>query len=205
MSAFFGKKLTFFVQKSTFTQSNSLRAVLEIFQFCFQFFQDKRLLLLKTQLLQTLCQESSLRTAPNWPKIQKRTMASQFLKWRQSQFFDVILFLLSGLVTGPSFMSISSLVLELWQFYFIRDRPKIWKSEILPSETFPISGDWGELWIPNLAPMSLIKCYWMLQNSRDTGFTFFELLREKQLGGGGGKITPPIQIRVKMLIAEFLP
>ena len=28
-------------------------------------------------------------------------------------FFDVALFLLSSLVTGPSFMSISSLVLEL--------------------------------------------------------------------------------------------
>ena len=29
------------------------------------------------------------------------------------KFFDVVLFLLSGLVTGPSFMSISSLTLEL--------------------------------------------------------------------------------------------
>ena len=28
-------------------------------------------------------------------------------------FFDVVLFLLSGLVTGPSFMSISSLALKL--------------------------------------------------------------------------------------------
>ena len=64
-------------------------------------------------------------------------------------------------------------------------------------EFFPISGDWGELWIPNLARMSLIECYWMLQNSRVTVFTVFELLRESQLGGGG-KITPsPSQIRVK--------
>ena len=31
-------------------------------------------------------------------------------------FSDVVLFLLSNLVTGPSFMSISSLVLKLWQF-----------------------------------------------------------------------------------------
>ena len=36
-------------------------------------------------------------------------------------FFDVVLFLLSSLVTGPNFMSTSSLVLELWQFSFIRD------------------------------------------------------------------------------------
>ena len=38
-----------------------------------------------------------------------------------SNFFDVFLFLLSILLTGPSFMSISSLVLEIRQFSFIRD------------------------------------------------------------------------------------
>ena len=43
-------------------------------------------------------------------------------------FFDV-LFLLSGWVIGPGFMSISSLLLELWHF-FLRDWPEIWKFEI---------------------------------------------------------------------------
>ena len=100
-----------------------------------------------------------------------------------SFFFDAVLFLLSSLVTGPSFMSISSLVLELWQFSFIRDWPEIRKSEIPTSEFFPISGDWAELWIPNLARMSLIECYGMLQNSRVTAFIVFELLRENQQGG----------------------
>ena len=42
-----------------------------------------------------------------------------------SNFFDAVLFLLSCLVTGPSVMSISSLVLQLWQFFFIRDWPEI--------------------------------------------------------------------------------
>ena len=117
-----------------------------------------------------------------------------------SKFFDVVLFLLSSLVTGPRFMSISSLVLELWQFLFIRHWPEIWKSEIPTSEFFSISGDWGELWISNLARMSLIECYRMLQSSRVTAFAIFELLTEHQLGGG--KIThppppscPPTQIR----------
>ena len=135
--------------------------------------------------MQTLCPESSLRTAPNWPKIRKMTMTSQFSDMTStSNFFDVVLFLLSSLVTGPSFMSISSLVLELWQFSFIRDWPEIRKSEIPSSEFCPISGDWGKLWIPNLARMSLIECYWMLQNSRVTAFTVLELLRENQLEGG---------------------
>ena len=67
-------------------------------------------------------------------------------------WYDVIvnlfwrfLFPLSSLVTGPSFMSASSQVLELWQFSFIRDWPEIRKSEILLSEFCPISRDWYEL------------------------------------------------------------
>ena len=86
-----------------------------------------------------------------------------------------ILFLLSSLVTGPSFMSISSLVLELWQFLFIRDWPEIQKFEIPPSEFCSISGDWGRQVIQNLAWMPPIKCYWMLQNPRVTAFTISEL------------------------------
>ena len=62
--------------------------------------------------------------------------------------------------------------------------------EIPPSEFCPISGDWGELWIPNLARMSLIEFYWMLQNSRVTAFTAFEL-RENQLWGEGWVVKLP--------------
>ena len=38
----------------------------------------------------------------------------------------------------------------------------------------------------------------MLQNFRVTAFTIFELLRENQLGGGV-KLPPSIQIRVKAI------
>ena len=133
--------------------------------------------------MKTLCPESGLRTAPNWPKIRKMTMTSEFSDMASpSNFFEFFLFLLSNLVTGPRFMSISSLVLELWQFSFIRDSPEIRLSEITSSEFCPIYGDWGELWIPNLARLSLIGWYWLLQNFRVTVFTVFELLRENQLG-----------------------
>ena len=56
------------------------------------------------------------------------------------------------LVTDPSFMSISSLVLESWQFSLIRNWPEIrknWKKS--PSEVCPISGEWNESAIPNMA------------------------------------------------------
>ena len=106
-------------------------------------------------------------------------------------FFDVVLFLLLSLVTGPGFMSISSLVLELWQFTSIRDWPEIRKPEIHLCEFCPISGYWGELGIPKLTEMSLIKYNWMLQNAGVTAFTVSALLKENQQGG---KITAPAPI-----------
>ena len=94
-------------------------------------------------------------------------------------------------------MSIPLLALELWQFLIVMDWPEIQKLEISLSEFFPISGDWDKLVTPNLARMSLIKSYWILENVRDTTCTISELLRKTQQvrGGGGGegvKIPPKL-------------
>ena len=98
---------------------------------------------------------------------------------------------LVSLVTGPSFKSISSLVLELWQFSFIRDWPEIRKSDITPSEFCPISGDRGELEILNFARMSLIKCYQILLKKNQQGGKNYP---PPHPGGGGVKLTfCPIQ------------
>ena len=64
----------------------------------------------------------------------------------------------------------------------IKDWPEILKLETPPSDFCPISADWDKLGIPDMARMSLTKCYWMLQNSRVTTFTAFELPWEKQKG-----------------------
>ena len=64
--------------------------------------------------------------------------------------------------------------------FFVRDCPEIWKLEIPLYEFYPISVDPGELGIPNLKQVSLIKCYSILQNARITAFTVSELLREKK-------------------------
>ena len=105
-------------------------------------------------------------------------------KWQQSHnlvmtsslnFFDVVLFLLSVLVTGLSFMSIR--VLEVSRFSFIRDLPEIWKSEIPQSELSPISGDWAELGLPNLTQMSVMKCYLVLQNARVIALTVSKIVK----------------------------
>ena len=142
--------------------------------------------------MQTLHLESSFQIALNWPYIRKMTMTSQFSNMTSSSnFFDF---------TGPSFMSISWLVLELWQFSFIRDWPEIHKSEIPQYEFCPISGDRGKLGILNLAWMFLTKCYWMLQNPRITTFTVSELLRENQQGGGDKiNLSPPPPPRLGLM------
>ena len=136
--------------------------------------------------------------APDWPQIEKIPMKSQFSDMASSWiFFDVALFLLLNLVTGPNFRLITSLILELWLFPYTRDWTEIRKLQIPLPEFCPISGDWGELGIQKLAQAFLIKsyyCYWMLQNTRTTAFTAFELLRENQQGGWCGcavELPPP--------------
>ena len=112
-------------------------------------------------------------------------MTPQLAKmWSSLIFLDVALFLLQCVLTASSFMPISSLILEWWQFSFIRDWPEIQKLEI-PRLSFvePIFKDWDKLEIPNLVRMFLIKYYWMLQNARSTAFTVSELLRENQKWG----------------------
>ena len=135
---------------------------------------------------------------PNWSElaVNSKNCSDVTVFWHDVivKFFDVVLFLLSGLVTDLSFVSISSLVSELWQFLFIRDWPEIRKSEIPLPELWAISRDWGEYVVPNLARKSPIKCYWMLQNARFTAFTVFELLRKNQQGGNSP--SSPTQIRV---------
>ena len=114
--------------------------------------------------------------------------------------FGIVLFHLSGLVAGLSFISIPSPVLGLWQFSFTKEWPEIRKPEIFPPKFCPISRDWEELGNPNLPRMFAITCYWMLQNARLTAFTVSELLRENQQEGGeggGNYPLPPNEIRLK--------
>ena len=150
--------------------------------------------------MQTLCSKAGLWIAPNWPKLREITMTLQFsdMVWT-STFFDVALFLLSRLVTGPSFMSISALTLELWQFSFIKDWPEI-RNRKYPVCVFP------NIWRLELVRDTKFgmnvsnKILLNTANARVTAFTVSKLLRENQQEWGrGGKITlhPPTLIRVK--------
>ena len=115
--------------------------------------------------------------------------------WCHRRFFDVVLFLFSTLVTGPSFIPISSLVLVLWLFTFIRDWPEIWKSKI-PRLSFAISGDRGKLGtdVSNKMLLNAAKCQ---------GYSFYRfwVIKGKPTGGRV-KLPPPLippQLRLKLL------
>ena len=98
-----------------------------------------------------------------------------------SNFADVVIFLLSSLVTGPSFMSISSLVLELWQFPFrkLTRNPENGNTSVW---VWPNIWRLGRVRNTKFGTNISIKSYWMLQNAKVTTFSVSELLRENQLG-----------------------
>ena len=174
MSALFYRESAIFLKISTFTQSYCMWAVSEIFWLRLQFLQDKSLFLIK------ICRPYIRNPASEWlqisHKLGKKTITLQSLDMTSPlNFFDDFVFLLWILVTGLSFMSISWLVLELWQFLFTKDWPEIQKSGILMSDFCLISRDRNKLDIPNLKPMSLIECYWMLQNLRVIAFSISDL------------------------------
>ena len=68
---------------------------------------------------------------------------------------------------------------------FLQITPYLLKKSLMENFIFcaVISGDWGELGISNLAWMSLVKSQSVLQNTRFTTFTVFELLQKNQQVG----------------------
>ena len=158
MSAFFSKKSAFFAKNST---------------------------LIKTNYASRIWLPDCSKLAVNWKNDNGVTFFTHGVIVKL--FWRCFVFLVK-LVTSPSFMSMSSLVLELWHIPFIKDWPEIRKSEIPPSEFCPVPGDWGEEEIPNLAQTCLIRCCWILQNARVTAFTVSELFRENQQNGGSLKL-----------------
>ena len=126
-----------------------------------------------------------LKLAVNWKDGNGITLFWHDAWWN---FCDAVLFLFLSLVAGPRFMSILPLVLELWQFPFIRDWSEIRKSQIPPSEFFPISRDWGEFGLPNLTRTSDK----MLMNAaKCQGYSFYCFLFIKGTTNRGLKLPPP--------------
>ena len=110
-----------------------------------------------------------------------------------STFFDVILFLLSILVTDPSFMSLSIPVLELWQFAFDQKSGN-WKHPQVLSNIWSV----GQVRYPKIGTDVSYKM--LLNAAKCQGYSFhrFWVIKGKPTGEWI-KLPPPTttQIRVK--------
>ena len=100
------------------------------------------------------------------------------------EFCDVVLFLLSSLVTSPSFMSISSLVQELWAMYPWLKR----NLEIGNTSVWVLSNIWRLGRVRNTKFGTNVSNKMLLNAAKCQGYSFFfvsELLRENKQGGRG--------------------
>ena len=98
-------------------------------------------------------------------------------------FFDVALFVLSGLVSGPSFMLTSSLVLEFWQVLAIKVLTKNPDIENIP--VWDLSNIWrqGQFRDTKFSMNASNKMLVIVQNARFTGF-FLSYLEKQNKGRG---------------------
>ena len=114
VSTFLQKNGVFCPKKVPLLKPNSVRAVLKIFLVLFSVFVRQKVAI--TENITFADSVSGIRP-PDCSKLAKNPKNdNDVVNFRHDvnvRFFDVVLFLLSSLVTGPSFMSISSLVLEL--------------------------------------------------------------------------------------------
>ena len=118
----FLEKICVFCPKKYLYAKQQCESCVRDFSVLFSVFVRKKVTINENISLVDSLPESSIRTAPNWPKIRKMTMTLQFCDMTStSKVFYIFLFLLLSLVTGPSFISISSLVMELCHFSFVRD------------------------------------------------------------------------------------
>ena len=112
---------------------------------------------------------------------------------------NVVLFLLTSIATGPGFMLISSLVVKLWQFLFIKDWPEIQKSKITPSVWLNI---WRLLRASNTKFGANVSNKMLLNDAKCQGYSFYRFwaIKEKPTGrgGGGGADTNPHAPRLKV-------
>ena len=122
-------------------------------------------------------------------------MTSQFSDMTSSpKIFNVALFLLSSLVTDPSFMSTSWLVLELWQLsFFIRDWPE--NPEIGKTPVWVLPNIWRLKQVRNTKFGTKVSNKMLLNAAKCQGYNFycFWVIKGKPTGERG-KIPPP-QIR----------
>ena len=107
---------------------------------------------------------------------------------------DFLLLLLLSLVTGPSLMSISFLVLELWQFLFIKRLTRI--PEIGNTPVWVLLNIWRLGRVRNTKFGTSVSNKMLLNPAKCQGYSFWVIKGKPTGGEGRGKIAPHTQIWV---------
>ena len=107
---------------------------------------------------------------------------------------DFLLLLLLSLVTGPSLMSISFLVLELWQFLFIKGLTRI--PEIGNTPVWVLLNIWRLGRVRNTKFGTNVSNKMLLNPAKCQGYSFWVIKGKPTGGEGRGKIAPHTQIWV---------
>ena len=104
------------------------------------------------------------------------------------QNFDVVMFLLSNLVTGPSFVLISFLVLELWQFLFEKDLT--WNPEIGNTSVWVLSNFSRLGWVKDTKFGVNVSNKNLLNAAKHQAYCFYRFWVIKWEINCGNKYTP---------------
>ena len=126
-------------------------------------------------------------------------MTSQFPDMAPSwKFFHVVLFFLSSLATDPSFMSISSLVLKLWQFPFTRGWPKIGNTPV-----WLLPNIWRLGQVKDIKFGKTVSNKMLLNAAKCQGYSFYRfwVIKGKPTGRWGVNL-PTTQIRVNKIFKK---
>ena len=150
--------------------------------------------------MQTLCAESGLRTTPNWPKIRKMAMTSQFPDMTSSsRFFDVVLFLLWSSYWSKCNINIitGSGIMPIFFYKGLTRNPEIGNTLVwVLSNIWRLKKVMGTTFDKNVSNRMLLNA------AKFQGYSFYcsWVIKGNQLGGGVKLPSPPpllIQIWVK--------
>ena len=140
--------------------------------------------------------ECGFQMAANWPYIRKKIIKSQFADMTSSLsllllllFFWLSVLFLSSLIIGPSFMSISWLVLELWQFFIYIGLTR--NPEIGNTPVWILHDIWRLGRVSTTKFGTYVSNKMLLNTAKCQGYSFYCFWVIKWKPTGGLEIPPP--------------
>ena len=149
--------------------------------------------------MQTLSPESSLRTAPNWPKIRKITMTSQFSDMTSTSiFWRCFVSLVKFSYWSKIHVNIIT-VSGIMTIFFYKGLTR--NPEIGNTSVWVLPNIWRLVRVMDTKFGTNVSNRMLLNAAKFQGYSFYRFWVFKGKPTGGGKITNPLnQIRVTLVL-----